>query len=109
MENKKKETLIRKLASYFLSKHIDENIASVRDLGKIYGASIGLISETIAFIEESGGVRINRRGQLGSTIQDMSIGKLWKIASSGPLVIANTLPSNRRYEGLAAAIKSSYV
>ena len=71
-------------------------------------ASLGLISQSITQIEKLGGVVLERRGQLGSFLIDISVGKLWEIAVGEPLVIAHTLPSNRRYEGLAAAIKQSF-
>jgi len=97
----------RKLAAYFLSLQKGESIESVRNLSHSLQASLGLISKSIAEIEENGAVTIKRRGQLGSFIKEISIGKLWQIAVGEPLVIAHTLPSNRRYEGLAAAIKGA--
>jgi len=98
----------RKLAAYFLSLQKDENIKSIRYLSHSLKASLGLISQSITEIEENGAVAIERRGQLGSFIKEISIGKLWQIAVGEPLVIAHTLPSNRRYEGLAAAIKGAF-
>jgi hypothetical protein len=38
----------------------------------------------------------------------MSIGGLWGIARGEPMVIAHTLPSNRRYEGLATGLKNVF-
>ncbi len=98
----------RKLAAYFLSLQKGESIKSIRNLSHSLQASLGLISQSIAEIEENGAVAIERRGQLGSFIKEISIGKLWQIAVGEPLVIAHTLPSNRRYEGLAAAIKGAF-
>jgi hypothetical protein len=98
----------RKLAAYFLSLQNGENIESIRNLSRTLQASLGLISQSITEIEENGAVAIERRGQLGSFIKEISIGKLWQLAVGEPLVIAHTLPSNRRYEGLAAAIKGAF-
>jgi hypothetical protein len=67
-----------------------------------------LISESIATLEESGAISIERRGQLGSFLTGSSIGALWNLARNEPLVISHTLPSNRRYEGLAAALKKVF-
>lgn len=107
-ESGKRDRVNRALAAYFLSLESGMNIDSVRTLSKKFNASIGLISETITFLEGSGGVEIEKRGQLGSTLTAISVGKLWEIASGQPLVIAHTLPSNRRYEGLATALKTSF-
>ncbi len=106
--NRKGIEVNRKLAAYFLSLQKGESIKSIRNLSHTLQASLGLISQSIAEIEENGAVAIERRGQLGSFIKEISIGKLWQIAVGEPLVIAHTLPSNRRYEGLAAAIKGAF-
>jgi hypothetical protein len=90
-----------------MSLDIGENLENVRSLGEKYDASIGLISEAISEIEAEGGVSLEKRGQLGSFITAMSVGKLWQIARNEPLVIAHTLPSNHRYEGFATALKTT--
>jgi hypothetical protein len=105
---KKGTEVTKKLAAYFLSLQNGESIQSIRNISRTMQASLGLISQSIAEIEESGAVSIERRGQLGSFINNISIGKLWLLAVGEPLVISHTLPSNRRYEGLAAAIKQSF-
>ena len=104
----KREEINRRLAGYFLSLEPGINIESVRDLAASMGASIGLISESIARLEELGAIEIDRRGQLGSFLVRQSVGRLWAAAVNQPLVIAHTLPSNRRYEGLAAALKKVF-
>ena len=104
----KREEINQKLAGYFLSLEPGINIESVRDFAFSLNASIGLISESITNLEESGAIRIERRGQLGSFLLSSSAGKLWKAASNEPLVISHTLPSNHRYEGLATALKMTF-
>ena len=107
MEKRKRTDIIERLAAYFLSLNPGDDIASVRALSRNLDASVGLISETIADIENLGGLSIDRRGHMGSFVRTIAVGKLWEIAAGEPLVIAHTLPSNRRYEGLAAALKMS--
>lgn len=104
----KREEINRRLAGYFLSLEPGINIESVRDLAAAMEASIGLISESITRLEELGAIEIDRRGQLGSFLVRQSVGRLWAAAVNQPLVIAHTLPSNRRYEGLAAALKKVF-
>lgn len=104
----KRNEINQKLAEYFLNLEPGLNIDSIRDLANSLNASIGLISESISFLEESGAIKIERRGQLGSFLLSSSIGKLWNIAREEPLVISHTLPSNRRYEGLATALKKAF-
>ena len=104
----KRGEINRRLAGYFLSLEPGINIESVRDLAASMNASIGLISESITRLEELGAIEIDRRGQLGSFLVRQSEGRLWAAAVNQPLVIAHTLPSNRRYEGLAAALKKVF-
>ncbi len=105
--NSKKETTINLLAAYFLTMEVNDGIESVRTLSNKFNVSIGLISEAITQVEAEGGVSLEKRGQLGSSISAMDVGKLWQIARSEPLVIAHTLPSNHRYEGFATALKTT--
>lgn len=107
METRKRTEIIQRISSYFLSQEINANVDSVRFLSAKLGASVGLISEAISEIESAGGVSLDKRGQLGTIIKEMSVGKLWQIARGEPLVIAHTLPSNHRYEGLATALKTA--
>jgi hypothetical protein len=104
----KRYDINQRLAEYFLSLEPGLNIDSVRDLAASMDASVGLISESIAFLETSGAISIERRGQLGSFLTGSSIGALWNLARNEPLVISHTLPSNRRYEGLATALKKVF-
>ncbi len=101
----KREEVNRRLAGYFLTLEPGINIESIRDLAAAMNASIGLISESITRLENLGAIEIERRGQLGSFLIRQSVGKLWAAVVNQPLVIAHTLPSNRRYEGLASALK----
>ena len=104
----KKSAIHSELAKYLLTLNINDPVQNIRDLASQLGASIGLISETISGLENLSAIEIERRGQLGSFIKNMSIGRLWEVASGGPMVISHTLPSNRRYEGLATGIKQSF-
>ena len=106
--NLKREDIVKKLAAYFLSLQPGSSMDSVRVLAAGMQASIGMISENISALEEVGAVRIERHGQLGSFLIDLSANLLWKSAVGEPLVIALTLPSNRRYEGLAGALKQAF-
>lgn len=94
------------LAEYLLSLKEGDQLLSTRELGERYNASLGSISATINYLEEVGAVTLNRRGRLGSFLEQKSIGTLWSIIENDPMIIALTLPSFRKCEGLATAIYS---
>jgi hypothetical protein len=97
--------LRQRIASQLIRAAEGERLPAVRELAALYGTSVGLISETFTSLETEGIVKLARRGHQGTYLEDRSLGGLWSVASTGPLVIAHTLPSNRRYEGLATGMK----
>ena len=98
--------LDKRLAKYLLSLNAGEQILTTRELAKMLDSSLGSISSTLNYLEEIEAVRINRRGHLGSFLTEKAIGTLWNIIEEGPMVIATTLPSFPKCEGLATAIYS---
>jgi hypothetical protein len=94
------------LANYLLSLKEGDRLLSSRDIADLFGASLGSVSSAFSNLEENGAVTINRRGRLGSFLEKKSLGILWKIIENGPMVIALTLPSFPKSEGLATAIYS---
>jgi hypothetical protein len=87
-----------------LSLKEGDRLLSSREIADLFGASLGSISSAFNSLEEIGAVTINRRGRLGSFLEKKSLGILWKIVENGPMVIALTLPSFPKSEGLATAI-----
>ncbi|MBL8153765.1 MAG: hypothetical protein JNM70_06240 [Anaerolineae bacterium] len=98
--------LDKRLASYLMPLQPGTQLLSARDLAEQFGVSLGSVSTTLNLIEEMGAITLNRRGRLGSFLESKSIGKLWSIVASRPMVIALTLPSYPKGEGLATAIYS---
>lgn len=94
------------LANYLLSLNEGDQLLSTRELAESSGASLGSISAVLNHLEEIGAVTINRRGRLGSFLEQRALGKLWSIIANGPMVISLTLPSFPKCEGLATAIYS---
>jgi hypothetical protein len=98
--------LEKRLAAYLLALEDGGPLHSTRELAEMYDASLGSISSAINKLEDIGAVEIKRRGRLGSFLERKSIGNLWEVAEGGPMVVALTLPSFPRCEGLATAIFS---
>ncbi len=94
------------LAEYLLQLELGSQICSVRELATQFDASVGTISHLLQELESLGAVKIERRGHLGSYLESRSLNVLWDIIENGPMVIAFTIPSNTRFEGLATGIKA---
>ncbi len=97
--------LPRQIAAYLFDVEEGERLPPVRELAAQFGTSVGSISEAFTSLEEAGVIEIARHGHQGSILEARSLGGLWHVARNEPLIIAHTLPSNRRYEGLAAGLK----
>ena len=98
--------LEKRLAKYLLTLKQGDQLQSTRELAGMFEVSIGSISSTLKYLEEHGAAVIHRRGHLGSFLEHRSPGILWNIIEEGPMVIAQTLPSFPKCEGLATAIYS---
>lgn len=95
------------LANQLIQFKEGERLPSIRELAAMTDMSVGAVSKALNSLEESGAVKINRRGRLGSVLEDFSIGKLWDQIEGVPLVIAMSLPMHRRFEGLATGLRKS--
>jgi hypothetical protein len=96
--------LNKSLASYLLGLREGDRLISTREMADMFGASMGSISSALNYLEEIGAATINRRGRLGSFLDQKSYGILWKNIENGPMVIALTLPSFAKSEGMATAV-----
>jgi hypothetical protein len=98
--------LHKALASYILTLPEGEQILSVREFSDLYNASMGSVSAALNDLEARGAITISRRGRLGSFLESKTFGILWRILENGPMILALTLPSFPKSEGLATAIYS---
>jgi len=98
--------IVPELARRFLTTpEPPSRLPTIRDLARDHHSSLASIHVAMGRLEEAGGIVVETRGRLGAFLVDRSIGRLWAIAESGPLVIALPLASSPRYEALATAIK----
>lgn len=96
-----------RLAKRLMQSEVGERLPSIKELATSAGLSVGSVSQVLNGLEDMGAVKIERRGRLGSFIQERSLGQLWTLAEVGPLVIAMTLPFHLRFEGLATGLKTT--
>lgn len=100
--------LMKYIAGYLLSIEEGQQLLSTRELAEQHDASVGSISAAVKNLEEIGAVTIDRRGWQGSFLAKKNYGMLWKVTENGPLVVALTLPSFPKCEGLATGLYSLF-
>lgn len=104
-ERVKADELRRRIARALLEISPGERLPTVRNLAARHGASIGATQETLARFELDGAITVDRQRR-GGTLVRRALGDLWSAAEESPLIVALPLPSTRRVEGLATAIKA---
>jgi hypothetical protein len=98
--------IVPELARQFLTAaQPPARLPTIRDLAHDHRSSLSSIHAAIGRLEEADAITIETRGRLGAFMVNRSVGRLWAIAASGPLVISLPLASSPRYEALATAIK----
>jgi hypothetical protein len=98
--------IVPELAREFLTAAAPPSrLPTIRDLAHDHRSSLSSVHAAIGRLEEADAITIETRGRLGAFMVDRSIGRLWAIATNGPLVISLPLASSPRYEALATAIK----
>jgi hypothetical protein len=99
------DELRRRMARALLEIGPGDRLPTVRDLAASQGASIGATQEALARFEVDGAIAVDRQGRTTTLVRRV-LGDLWAAAEGGPLILALPLPSTRRIEGLATAVKA---
>lgn len=97
-----------RLAEYLIQVKEGSRLPSVRKLAATTHMSVGSVSIALNDLQDMGAVRIQKRGHLGSIVEEISLNKLWNVIEPGPLVIAMTLPMHLKFEGLATGLKMAF-
>lgn len=105
MERVRADELRRRMARALLGIGPGDRLPTVRDLAARHGASVGATQEALARFEVDGAIAVDRQGRSATLVRRV-LGDLWSAAEGGPLILALPLPSTRRIEGLATAIKA---
>ncbi len=93
------------LSKYFLNFEIDEKIDTISTCSTMLQLSVGTIQKAMKQLEELNGIKLKRKGHLGTYIEDINYSILLKLSGAESLVGVMPLPYSKRYEGLASGIK----
>ncbi|MPY90167.1 MAG: GntR family transcriptional regulator [Luteitalea sp.] len=100
------EQIQRDLGRMLMALPTDERLPTVRELAGSLGASIGSVQAALTRLEEAAAIAVERHGRMGTFLRWRSLGHLWSVVEDLPMVVAFPLPTSRRIEGLATAIRS---
>lgn len=106
---RKADALRRALARHLLTVAPGDNLAPVRTLAERFHASVGATQIELAALAAEGAVDLDSRPGRGAVLLGRDIGRLYDATEQGPLLVAMSLPSTERINGLATAIRASLV
>ena len=104
---RKSEALRRQLARQLLVSRPGDPLPPIRALAASFGASIGATQIALSQLADDGIVTLDSRPGRGGVLVDRNIGRLYEESERVPLLLALSLPSTERINGLATAIRSS--
>jgi YhfZ-like protein/regulatory GntR family protein len=104
---RKSEELRRRLARQLLQSHPGEPLPPIRKLASSFGASIGATQIALTQLADEGFVTLDSRPGRGGVLIQRDVGRLFEESERMPLLLALSLPSTERINGLATAIRSS--
>ena len=104
---RKSEKLRRQLARQLLVARPGDPLPPIRALATSFGASIGATQIALSQLADDGIVTLDSRPGRGGVLVDRNIGRLYEESERMPLLLALSLPSTERINGLATAIRST--
>ena len=104
---RKADTLRHALARHLLTVAPGGNLAPVRVLAERFHASVGATQIELASLASEGAVELDSRPGRGAVLLGRNVARLYDATDQGPLLIAMSLPSTERINGLATAIRAS--
>jgi YhfZ-like protein/regulatory GntR family protein len=104
---RKSEELRRRLARQLLQSHPGDPLPPIRTLASSFGASIGATQIALTQLAADGLVTLDSRPGRGGVLIQRDVGRLFGESERMPLLLALSLPSTERINGLATAIRSS--
>ncbi len=87
---------------------LGDRMRTVDDYVEMFDVSRGTVQKALSRLEDSGAVSIEKRGVLGSFLNNRDRDILWHEADWGHLTGAGAIPRTRRQESLASAIYTAF-
>jgi hypothetical protein len=104
---RKSEELRRRLARQLPQSRPGDPLPPIRALAVSFGASIGATQIALTQLADEGLVTLDSRPGRGGVLIERDVGRLFEESERMPLLLALSLPSTERINGLATAIRSS--
>jgi len=99
---------VLRLTREFIILKEGQRIQTVAEYSKKLGLGRGTIQTALQYLENTGAIKLEVKGHLGTYIESMNYRKLWEISGLGSITGVMPLPYSRRYEGLATGFYMAF-
>lgn len=96
--------LAREMLSYYQGYRIN----TVGEYAESFAMGRGTVQAALKFLQETGAIKLESRGHLGTYIDRIDYEKLWSISDLGIIMAVMPLPYSKRYEGLATGFYKTF-
>ncbi len=99
---------VLRLSREFILLKEGQRIETVAEYSKKLKLGRGTIQTAFQYLENTGAIKFEVKGHLGTYIESMNYRKLWEISGLGNITGVMPLPYSRRYEGLATGFYMAF-
>lgn len=92
------------IARTLMSMEVGDRLPTIIELTEAFSVSRGIVQNAISLLEESGCIKLNRSGKLGTVLAAVNYVELYKYTDWDPIVGAMPVPFNASFRSLASAL-----
>ncbi len=96
------------LAREMMSYHEGYRINTIGEFAESFSMGRGTVQSALKFLQETGAIKLESKGHLGTYIEMIDYEKLWSISDLGVFMGVMPLPYSKRYEGLATGFYKTF-
>ncbi|MFC5653823.1 YhfZ family protein [Paenibacillus solisilvae] len=83
---------------------VDTKIPTTPELAGMFSVGYGTVDKAMNALKETGAIKLQSKGQLGTILLEKNAAALWSIIDQGALVGSFPLPNTIEFEGLATGL-----
>jgi hypothetical protein len=102
--NFKSAVLAKGIARELFKCEVNNKIPTTAELAGMFSVGFGTVDKAMNALKDSGAIRLQSKGQLGTILLEKNVAALWSIVDYGALVGSLPLPNTIEFEGLATGL-----
>ncbi|CAM3981517.1 hypothetical protein L1N85_05220 [Paenibacillus alkaliterrae] len=88
---------------------VGTKIPTTPNLASMFSVGFGTVDKAMNVLKETGAIKLQSKGQLGTLLLEKDMSALWAIMEQGSLVGSSPLPNTIEFEGLASGLIEMFI